>query len=154
KPTPTRTIQAHRGWVRALSVSPDGQLLATCGNDNLIKLWTTSDGKLVREFAGHTSHVYNVAFHPNGKELASGDLKGVVKHWDLAKEASVRDFDAKLLHKYDQTFGADHGGVRSMAFSADGSLLACAGITDVTNAFAGIGKPLVILFDWQSGKPK
>ena len=32
-----------------------------------------------------------------------------------------------------------------MAFNRDGSLLACAGITDVTNAFAGVGKPAVAL---------
>src|SRR5262249_3574815 len=54
--------------------------------------------------------------------------------------------------KYDQTFRADIGGVRSMAFRADGALLACAGITDVTNAFANIGKPVVVLFDWKTGK--
>jgi hypothetical protein len=41
-----------------------------------------------------------------------------------------------------------------MAFSADGALLACAGITDVTNAFAGIGKPAMVLFDWANGKQK
>src|SRR5262249_60329727 len=62
--------------------------------------------------------------------------------------------DVSVLHKYDATFMADHGGVRGMAFSADGNLLACAGITDVTNAFAGVGKPLVVLFDWQTGKRK
>src|SRR5262249_58912762 len=42
----------------------------------------------------------------------------------------------------------------SMAFSADGSLLACAGITNVSNAFAGIGNPMIVLFDWASGKTK
>src|SRR5207245_1607150 len=54
--------------------------------------------------------------------------------------------------KYDPTFMADHGGLRGMAFSADGKLLAGCGITDVSNAFAGVGKPLVVLFDWQAGK--
>jgi prepilin-type processing-associated H-X9-DG protein len=33
-------------------------------------------------------------------------------------------------------------------------LLACAGITNVSNAFAGVGNPLVVLFDWKTGKPK
>jgi WD40 repeat protein len=41
-----------------------------------------------------------------------------------------------------------------MAFSPDGTLLACAGITNVSNAFAGVGNPLVVLFDWASGKQK
>jgi WD40 repeat protein len=49
---------------------------------------------------------------------------------------------------------ADIGGVRSMAFDPEGKYLACAGITNVTNAFAGIGNPLVVLFDWATGKQK
>jgi WD40 repeat protein len=154
EPKPTRTIEAHRGWVRALAVSPDGKTLASCGNDRLVKLWSIADGKLLRELAGHASHVYNTAFHPDGKHLVSADLMGVVKVWDLAKGEVVREFDAKILHKYDPTFRADHGGVRSMAFSRDGALLACAGITNVSNAFAGVGNPLVVLFDWASGKQK
>ncbi len=153
-PKPLRTFEAHKGWVRALAVSPDGKTLASCGNDNLVKLWSVAEGKLLRVFVGHTSHVYNLAFPPDGKTLASGDLKGVVKQWDLTTGSTMRDLDGSLLHKYDPTFCADHGGVRSMAFSADGGLLACAGITDVSNAFAGVGKPVVVLFDMTTGKSK
>lgn len=153
-PAPTRTLGAHQGWVRAATVSPDGRWLATCGNDLLVKLWSAADGKPVRAFTGHTCHVYNLAFHPNGQHLASGDLKGNVKHWDLATGAMIRELDAKVLWKYDTTFHADHGGVRGMAFDPAGTLLACAGITDVSNAFAGIGKPAVVLFDWQTGQRK
>ncbi|HEY7311721.1 MAG TPA: WD40 repeat domain-containing protein [Gemmataceae bacterium] len=154
EPKPVHTIEAHRGWVRALAVSPDGQTLASCGNDHLVKLWSVPDGRPLRELAGHACHVYNTAFHPDGKHLVSADLKGVVKVWDLAKGESVRELDAKVLHKYDPSFKADIGGVRGMAFSPDGTLLACAGITNVSNAFAGVGNPLVVLFDWAAGKPK
>jgi WD40 repeat protein len=154
RPTPANTFDAHEGWVRALALSPDGTLLASCGNDNLVKLWSTAEGKLVRELPGHASHVYNVAFHPSGQFLVSADLKGTVKVWDVTKGTFERDFDLRILHKYDETFRADHGGARGMAFNADGSVLACAGITDVSNAFAGVGKPLIVQFDWQSGKQK
>jgi WD40 repeat protein len=154
KPEPTRTVEAHKGWIRAVALSPDGQTVATCGNDQLVKLWSVADGKPLREFAGHSAHVYHVAFSPNGQSVVSADLKGLLKEWDLAKGAHVRDLDAAVLWKYDPTFRADIGGVRSMAFSPDGTLLACAGITDVTNAFAGIGKPVIVLFDWPSGKRK
>lgn len=149
---PERTIDAHRGWVRAVAVSPDGRQLATCGNDRMVRLWSCADGSLVREFAGHEWHVYNVAFHPAGQFLVSADLHGVVKQWDLVQGTEARTLDASLLFRYDPTFRADHGGVRSMAFNSAGTLLACAGITDVTNAFAGVGKPAVVLFDWTTGQ--
>jgi WD40 repeat protein len=151
-PTPLRTVPAHRGWVRAAAVSPDGRLLATCGNDHKVRLWQAADGAPVRELSGHECHVYNVAFHPGGRHLVSADLRGVVRQWDVQTGAVIRTLDAAVLYRYDPVFRADHGGVRSMAFNPDGSLLACAGITDVTNAFAGVGKPAVVLFDWQSGR--
>src|SRR5262245_24238300 len=154
KPAPRWSIDAHKGWARALAVSPDGQTLASCGNDHKVALWTTTDGKPVRTLSGHDHHVYNVAFHPDGKRLASADLKGVVQDWDVTTGSATRKLDAAVLYKYDPTFRADIGGVRSTAFSPDGALLACAGITDVTNAFAGVGKPLVVLFDWKTGQRK
>jgi WD40 repeat protein len=153
-PTPLRTIEAHHGGVRAVAVSIDCGTLATCGNDHLVKLWSVADGKLLHELAGHESHVYNTAFHPNGKALVSADLMGVVKHWDLGSHKAVREFDAKVLHWWDPNFRGNIGGARGMALNADGSLLALSGISEVSNAFAGIGKPLVVLFDWQTGKTR
>jgi WD40 repeat protein len=153
-PKPRRSVDAHAGWVRAVAVSPDGKTIASCGNDNLVKLWTAADGTPIRTLEGHTSHVYNVAFHPDGKHLASCDLKGVVKDWDLKTGVAVRELDAKVLYKYDPGFMADIGGARGMAFNASGSRVAVAGITNVSNAFAGVGNPLVVVFDWADGKAK
>ena len=150
-PTPDLTLNAHRGWVRAVAVSPDGRTLASCGNDNLVKLWSLPEGRLTRALEGHRWHVYNVAFHPGGEFLVSADLRGNLKQWNLQNGRETRALDASVLYHYDTTFRADIGGVRSMAFNRDGSLLACAGITEVTNAFAGVGKPAVVLFDWHTG---
>ncbi|MBX9584325.1 MAG: hypothetical protein K2X87_28835 [Gemmataceae bacterium] len=147
------TAEAHAGWVRAVAVSPDGSVVASCGNDHLVKLWRAADGSPVRTLAGHDCHVYNLAFHPTGDRLASCDLKGVVKDWDWRAGRCVRDLDAKPLHKYDGGFRADIGGARGMAFDGAGWRLAVAGITNVSNAFAGIGKPLVMTLDWATGKP-
>jgi WD40 repeat protein len=110
------------------------------------------DFSLVREFAGHTSHVYCIAFHPNGRDLVSGDLRGNVKQWDVQTGRETRTMDASVIFRHDTTFRADHGGVRSMSFNADGSLLACAGITNVSNAFAGVGNPAIVLFNYQTGQ--
>jgi WD40 repeat protein len=152
KPQPLRTIDAHQGWVRALAVSPGGERIATCGNDNLVKLWDAADGKQVANLSGHASHVYNVAFHPTGETLVSCDLKGVIKEWDVASGALKRDLAAAALYKYDTQFRADIGGARSIAFRTDGQQLAVGGITNVTNAFAGIGNIMIVVLDMAAGK--
>lgn len=151
-PAAVRTIEAHKGYIRAVSVSPDGQLIATGGNDALVRVWSAADGTLVKELAGHPRHVYNVAFDPSGKFLLSGDLMGVIKQWEIGSWTMTREFDAKVLSKFDNTFKADVGGIRSIDFSPDRKTLAVGGITEVSNAFAGIGVPAVVLFDWESGK--
>ncbi|MFM8252107.1 MAG: WD40 repeat domain-containing protein [Planctomycetota bacterium] len=154
KPTPQRTIDAHQGWLRALSVSPDGQWLVTCGNDRLVKIWRLSDGTLIRTLEGHESHVWNVAVHPGGKDIISGDLKANFIHWDAESGQIKRKFTLATLYKYDTGFLADIGGPHSMAFSPDGKLLAAGGITNVTNAFAGVGNPAIVSWDWEAAKEK
>lgn len=153
-PFPVRNLQAHDGWIRALATSRDGKLLATCGNDLRVCLWSIADGHLIRELKGHTSQVFNAAFHPSGQELASADLKGAVKRWDIASGKLLGDLDAKVLHKYDTGFRADIGGARCMQFSPAGDMLLVGGITNVSNAFAGVGNPMIVLFDQKTGKQK
>jgi WD40 repeat protein len=153
KPVKIRSVDAHDGWIRAVAVSPDGQTIASCGNDHLVKLWSVSSGQLIRTLTGHASHVYNVVFHPHGKQLASCDLKGIVKIWELSGWKEIKQLDAAVLYKYDPGFMADIGGARGMAFDSSGRL-ACCGITNVSNAFAGVGNPIVVTFDANDGKPK
>ena len=151
-PKPVRvTKDAHTGWVRAAAASPDGTALATCGNDRLVRVWSVYDGTLLKTLTGHESHVYHVGFHPAGRHMVSADLKGQVKVWDWHEAKEVRALDGGLLHKYDGSFRADIGGPRGLAFSPDGTQLALAGITNVSNAFAGVGNPLVLLYDWLTG---
>ncbi len=77
----------------------------------------------------------------DGTSLVSADLKGHLKAWDIKGDYSMRDIArVEALHKYDPTFRADIGGARSIAFRSDGAQLAIGGITNVTNAFAGIGE--------------
>lgn len=152
KPAPARTVQAHQGWIRALATSPSGELLASVGNDLTVRLWNVADGALVRELAGHGRHVYGVAFYPDGKHLVTGDLMANLIDWDLEAGKEARRFTIPVLSKFDPTFMADIGGTRGLAFSADGTQLAASGITNVSNAFAGIGNICAVLVNWADGK--
>ena len=153
KAKPIRSVAAHRGYIRAVAVSPNGKLVATGGNDLVVRIWSADTGELVRELTGHKRHIYNLAFHPNGQHLVTGDLMGVLKKWDVRTWKQVFEFQGtKILVGWDVKFQSDCGGIRGIDFSPDGKTLAIAGITEVSNAFAGIGKPTVVLFDWKTGK--
>lgn len=137
--------QAHDGWIQSLSISADGTLIATGGNDRKVRIWSISDGSKRHEFNDHTGPVLRVLFHPDGKSVVSGDRKGVLHQFDVATGKSVRTFDASVLFKLDRL--QDTGGVRSLAFNADGSLLAVGG-TKPANGGNVQGIPTVLVFDW------
>lgn len=152
QPECLRVVSGHSGWIRAATVSPDGQTLATGGNDAQVRLWSTQTGEELRTLSGHDCHVYNLAFHPDGDRLVTADHKGTLIDWDWQASKQIRQLDASALHKYDKSFRADIGGARALTFSPDGQTLGCAGITNVSNAFAGVGNPLIVLLDWEAGK--
>jgi hypothetical protein len=58
----------------------------------------------------------------------------------------------EALFKYDTGFRADIGGARCIAFSADGTRLAIGGITNVSNAFAGVGDASIALVNMADNK--
>jgi len=152
-PKPRKVVEAHRGWIRTVSVSPTGRRIATGGNDNRVRIWDPADASLVAELSGHEDNVYSTLFHPDGERLLSGDLGGKVHEWNLADGKLERTFDAKDLHSYNSGQKVHYGGVRDMAFTADGRHLACSGLHKATNPLAGVNEPIVVLFNWETGEP-
>ncbi len=149
KPLWTRP-DTHKGWTKALAISPDGKMLASAGVDEIVRLWSTTDGAPAGELSGHESPVHSLAFSPDGLALVSGDLKGIVKHWDLATRKLSRDLQARPLYLRADNIN-DVGGVRRLVFIDDGHTLACAGAQPMTSGFV-TAKPAVLLLDWQTGK--
>jgi RNA polymerase sigma factor (sigma-70 family) len=106
-------IQANRCGIWSVAFSPDGKLLATTGNEELIRLWDALTGKEIATLRGHTKVANTLAFNPDGNTLASGSDDRTIRLWDLA------------TGKHTATFWRE-GTVCSVAFSPDGKTLASA----------------------------
>ena len=113
--TAPRLLAGHSSDILTLVYAPDGNLLATGGTDQTIRLWDPESGRDLKLLRGHMGAVHALAFSPNGKLLASGSADTSVRIWELAS--------GRELHAVTSNFGA----VRAVAFSADGKMLAAGG---------------------------
>jgi WD40 repeat protein len=63
------------------------------GKDWTARLWSVSDGKVVREFAGHTNGAHMLAISPDGKQLATCDSSTQIRLWELGTGKLKREID-------------------------------------------------------------
>ena len=113
-----RSLSAHSGGVNALTVSKDGQMLVTGGEDGTVKLWNFAAGldsgefPLLHTLKGHSNAVLSVAITPNSQTIASGSWDSTIKIWDV-NTGELR-----------QTLAGHSQMVSALAISPDGQILA------------------------------
>lgn len=100
--------------VNSVSVSPNGKIVASGSDDNMIRLWDVQSGVALSDpLTGHSLSVSAITFSPDGNILASASSDRTMRLWDLQKGIMWQDpLEGHL------------GNVSSLAFSPDGKILA------------------------------
>jgi WD40 repeat protein/DNA-binding transcriptional ArsR family regulator len=101
------------GRTTAVAFSPRQPLLATAGENDVVRVWHTSTGRLVRELRGHEGTILVLEFGPRGSLLAAAGTDGIARLWRI----STGTLASQVGH-------SNH--VTSIAFSANGSTFATA----------------------------
>ncbi len=138
--------------VNAVALSPDGRQAASGSEDDLLRLWDTGTGLLLRTFDTESSATRSVAFSPDGRRILAGGNDGQLRLFDVAAGQAVLTIEAhtgevlaavfspdgrqvlsggadKTVKLWDaetgqllKSFEGHAGGVAAVAFSADGRL--------------------------------
>jgi WD40 repeat protein/tRNA A-37 threonylcarbamoyl transferase component Bud32 len=76
-------LRGHQSSVRLASFSPDGSLLASCGDDGKLRVWDARTGRLRSAVDVANDRVWCATWSPDGKRVATADRNGAVKVYDM-----------------------------------------------------------------------
>ena len=75
--------RCHEECIHAVAVNPGGTLIASGGQDQIVRLHEVPSGEEVASWKAHRAPITAVAFHSGGTKLVSGSENGVVRVWNL-----------------------------------------------------------------------
>ena len=107
---------SHSERVNALSWSPDGKYIASCGSDKTVQVWDTLLGRRSFVHTNRSAAINTVAWSPNSRSIAFGGNDKTVQIWDVATRKPVITYQGHTNY------------VTSVAWSPDGSTIASASV--------------------------
>lgn len=87
----TRSINdTDESYLREVSISADGRLVLSAGDDGSARVWRGTDGNMLSA-QRFDSSVFSVALAPDGQTAAAGDMTGRVLIWNSEDGSVLRE---------------------------------------------------------------
>ncbi|XP_015592395.1 angio-associated migratory cell protein isoform X2 [Cephus cinctus] len=87
------TFTKHQGSVFCGSLSKDGKLAVTGGEDDKAFVWSTISGETFLECTGYEDSVIFADFNKDDSYLAVADMSGIVKVWKMIDKSLVWEYN-------------------------------------------------------------
>lgn len=100
-------LTGHSQTAFTLAFSPDGERLASGGEDTTVKVWDVPRARLLHSLGGHTWSIYDLAFSPDGNSLASASKDSTVRIWNPTTGELVHIFRGHPKDVYAVEFSPD-----------------------------------------------
>lgn len=161
-------FEGHNGPVTSVNFSPDGKTIVSGSADNTVRLWRVEKNPVVEVLRGRHDTL-SASFSADGRRLGLvrtdntvelRDLEsGQIRSWKIETDSSLEvlfllrgeafPVNARALQALDEKQGLYlrrvQEGIVSFSASADGKLLAWAGVDNTVRFWAGGGKPIATL---------
>ncbi|CAE7129932.1 unnamed protein product [Rhizoctonia solani] len=111
-------LRGHSSWVRSVSYSPLGNLIASGSRDTTIRLWDPSTGQQLGDAIKGNQTFYSVAFSPDAKLIASGS-----SYDRYSTRRGVQLWDVQTRKALSELFKGHTNLVQSVSFSPDSARL-------------------------------
>lgn len=121
--------------VSSVALDPTGQLMATAGDDHVVRILNVRTGQTLRRLVAHADWVQSVAFSPDGRILATAGKDRRILLWSTNADQPYRQL------------ADDVRGISTLAFSPDGRFLAAAGFEPRIWLYEGTTGQLVRMLD-------
>lgn len=126
-----KTTGGHTQSVWSVSLSANGEILASGSSDGTVKIWKLGEngvpeGEAPVATLGNpvedlTQCVHSVSLSADAKRLASGYINGVIRIWNLNEDGTPK---GEISVTLDESVGGHTQSVKSVSLSANGNRLA------------------------------